>query len=211
MEAAFQLEIGDAGLATLTFDLPGKKANVFTREVLAELEALLAELRGRSEISILVLASAKPDIFIAGADVDQIASVTDPEIAEGGSRLGQRLFSAWEGLPFPTLAAIRGTCLGGGTELALASSWIAVSDRKDLRIGLPEIRLGIVPGWGGCTRMPRRIGLLASLDLILTGKTVDGARALRTGLAVALLPEATFAARVREFALSRIGRGRSSG
>jgi len=209
MDPALRLELGDDGLATLTFDLPAKKANIFTREVLAELEALLAELRGRTEISILVLTSAKPDIFIAGADVDEIAGVTDPELAEGGSRLGQRLFAAWEALPFPTLAAIRGTCLGGGTELALASSWIAVSDRKDLRIGLPEVRLGILPGWGGCTRMPRRIGLLASLDLILTGKNIDGARAFRTGLADALLPDATFSERVRDFALSRLGRVRS--
>src|SRR5687768_9826090 len=108
---------------------------------------------------------------------------------------------SWEALPFPTVAAVRGTCLGGGTELALASTAIVVSDRKSARLGLPEVRLGIVPAWGGCTRLPRRIGIAAALDLILTGKNVDGRRALRLGLADALFPDATFAAEVRRFAL----------
>ena len=206
MAGAFRLEVGADGLATLWFDLPDRKVNLFTREVFAELEALLAELRGRSDISILVLASAKPSTFIAGADVNEIADVTDPALAEGGARLGQRLFSAWEALPYPTVAAIQGTCVGGGTELSLASTWIAVSDRDDVRIGLPEVRLGIVPGWGGCTRLPRRIGLVAALELILTGKTIPGARAAKIGFADVLLPDAGFVGRVREWALTRIGR-----
>ena len=206
MAGAFRLEVGADGLATLWFDLPDRKVNLFTREVFAELEALLAELRGRSDISILVLVSAKASTFIAGADVNEIANVTDPALAEGGARLGQRLFSAWEALPFPTVAAIQGTCVGGGTELSLASTWIAVSDRDEVRIGLPEVRLGIVPGWGGCTRLPRRIGLLAALELILTGKTIPGARAAKIGFADVLLPDAGFVGRVREWALSRIGR-----
>jgi 3-hydroxyacyl-CoA dehydrogenase/enoyl-CoA hydratase/3-hydroxybutyryl-CoA epimerase len=208
MTEALHLEVGAEGLATLTFDLPDKKANVFERSVLAELEALLAELRGRTDVAVLVVRSAKRDIFIAGADVDEIERVTDAAEAEAGSRLGHRLFAAWEALPFPTVAAIRGTCLGGGTELALASSWIAVSDRPDLRIGLPEVQLGILPGWGGCTRLPRRVGLLAALDMILASRNVSGSRAFRMGLADALLPDAGFDERVREWALSRVGKKR---
>jgi 3-hydroxyacyl-CoA dehydrogenase/enoyl-CoA hydratase/3-hydroxybutyryl-CoA epimerase len=205
MAPAFHLRADEDGFGTLTFDLPERRANIFTREVLAELEALLAELRGRADLRMLLLRSAKSGIFIAGADVDEIEGVTDPVAAEGGSRLGQRLFAAWEALPFPTVAAIDGVCVGGGTELALASTWIAMSDGA-ARIGLPEVRLGILPGWGGCTRLPRRIGLVAALDLILTGRNLDGARAFKAGLADALLPAAGFDESARAWARERIGR-----
>ena len=206
MAQAFHLEVGEDHLATLTFDLPDRRANIFTREALAELDQLLVELAGRSDIGCLVLLSAKPGMFIAGADVAEIAGVTDPEQAESGSRYGHRLFAAWESLPFPTVSAVSGTCLGGGTELSLASSFIVLSDRPDLRIGLPEVKLGIVPGWGGCVRLPRRIGLVAALDIILAGKAVSGRQALRIGLADALFPEAGFLHHVRDFARGKIGR-----
>ena len=208
MERAFHLEVGEDHLATLTFDLPDRKANIFTREALAELDRLLAELAGRDDIGCLVLLSAKPGMFIAGADVAEIAAVTDPEEAEAGSRYGHRLFSAWERLPFPTVSAVSGTCLGGGTELSLASTYIVVSDREDLRIGLPEIKLGILPGWGGCVRLPRRVGLVAALDIILAGKAIPARQALRLGLADALFPAAGFLHHVREFARGKIGRKR---
>lgn len=192
MSRAFRLEVDSDGFATLTFGLPEKRANIFTREVLAELEQLTGELAERRDLRALTLRSAKPDIFIAGADVDEIAGVTDPALAAEGSRYGHRLFAAWEALPFPTFAAIRGTCVGGGTELALSCRWILLSDRADLRIGLPEIQLGILPGWGGCVRMPRRIGLIAALDIILAGKSVSARHARAIGLADALLPDAGF-------------------
>ena len=121
---------------------------------------------------------------------------------------GQGLFGAWERLPFPTVAAVGGTCLGGGTELALASTFLLVSDRPELRIGLPEVRLGILPAWGGCTRLPRRVGMAAALDMILPGKAVNGRRAFKMGLADALLPEAQFLSLVRDFALAHRGKGR---
>ena len=208
MSQAFHLEVGEDHLATLTFDLPDRKANIFTREALAEFDTLLVELSGRDDIGCLVLLSAKPGMFIAGADVAEIAGVADPDHAESGSRYGHRLFSAWEQLPFPTVSAVSGTCLGGGTELSLASSFIIVSDRADLRIGLPEVKLGIVPGWGGCVRLPRRVGLVAALDIILAGKAVSGKQALRMGLADALFPEAGFLHHVRDFARSKVGRRR---
>jgi len=214
MGEAFELGVDGDGIAELRFDLPDRRANIFTRDVMAELEQAIPRLTERDDIRALVLLSGKPDIFIAGADVEEIAGVVDPAEAEAGSRYGQRLFDAWSRLPFPTLAAIRGTCLGGGTELALASTWMAASDRPDLRIGLPEVQLGIVPGWGGCVRMPRRIGLRAALDLILTGKAVDGRRALRLGLVDTLLPDADFDRRAVEFArrqLDAAERRRSKG
>jgi 3-hydroxyacyl-CoA dehydrogenase/enoyl-CoA hydratase/3-hydroxybutyryl-CoA epimerase len=199
----FHLEVGADRLATLTFDSPDRKVNVFSREAFQELEQLLDDLAARKDIGALILLSGKKSGFIAGADVEAIAQVTDPVEAEAGSRVGHRLFSAWEGLSFPTIAAIRGTCLGGGLEISLASTYRVASDRPDTRMGLPEVRLGILPGWGGSTRLPRRIGIAEALDLILTGKTVVGRKALKLGLIDALLPDARFLDNVRDFALAR--------
>jgi 3-hydroxyacyl-CoA dehydrogenase/enoyl-CoA hydratase/3-hydroxybutyryl-CoA epimerase len=212
MGSIFKLEVGGDRLATLTFDLPGKKLNVFNRAALTELEEVIdAAAARRQEIGCLVLLSGKPSGFIAGADLDEIERVTDPTEAEAGSRAGQRLFAAWEALPFPTVAAIRGVCLGGGTELALASTWRAASDSPDTRVGLPEVRLGILPGWGGSTRLPRLIGIAAALDLILTGKTVSGRQAAKLGLVDALLPDPRFLDLVRDFALERVDSARQGG
>lgn len=204
----FHLEVGSDRLATLTFDLPDRKVNVFTRAALEELEKVIHDIAGRQDIDILILLSGKEGSFVAGADIEEIARVTDPTEAESGSRAGHRLFSAWESLPFPTVAAIRGVCLGGGTEMALASSWRVASDSASTRIGLPEVRLGILPGWGGSTRLPRLIGIAESLDLILTGKTVAGRKALKLGLVDALVPDARFLDVVRDFARERAGRPR---
>ncbi len=206
MPKAFHLEVGADHLATLTFDLADRRANIFTREALAELDELLVELAVRNDIGCLVLVATKPGMFIAGADVAEIAGVVDPEQAESGSRYGHRLFSAWESLPYPTVAAVSGTCLGGGTELSLASTFLVISDRSDLRIGLPEVKLGILPGWGGCVRLPRRVGLVAALDIILAGRAVSGRQAFKIGLADAIFPEAGFLHHVRDFARASIGR-----
>jgi 3-hydroxyacyl-CoA dehydrogenase/enoyl-CoA hydratase/3-hydroxybutyryl-CoA epimerase len=204
----FHLEVGADRLATLTFDSPDKKVNVFTRTALQELERVLEELAGRHDVGCLVLLSGKPGSFIAGADVEEIARVTDPVEAEAGSRVGHRLFAAWEALPFPTVAAIRGVCLGGGLEISLASTWRVASDRPDTKLGLPEVQLGILPAWGGSTRLPRLIGIAEALDLILTGRTVAGRKALKLGLVDALLPDARFLDEVRDFALERAGQKR---
>src|SRR6185503_930513 len=128
--------------------------------------------------------------------------------AEAFTRRGQAVYGAWERLPFPTVAAVRGTCLGGGPELCLASTYIVISDRPELRIGLPEVKLGILPAWGGCTRLPRRIGIAAALDIILPGKAVSGRKALQIGLADALLPDGQFLALARDFALAHRGQRR---
>ncbi len=200
MSRVFRLnELGD-GLATLTFDDPDKSVNVFSRAVLAELDRQIEELGGRDDIRCLVLRSGKRGNFIAGADIAEIAHVRDAAEAEAGVRIGQRLFNSWAALPFPTIAAVRGTCVGGGMELALACDHILITDRADVRIGLPEVRLGILPAWGGCTRLPARVGLAAALDIILAGKTVRPYKAFKIGLADALIPDAAFGHGVRDFA-----------
>ncbi len=208
MPRAFHLAVGVDRLATLTFDLPSRKVNLLDHDCLEELDRLVADLALRREIGCLVLCSSKPGSFVAGADLATIAEVVDPVEAEAGSRFGHRIFSAWESLPFPTIAAIEGTCLGGGTDLALASTYRVVADREDLRIGMPEVELGLVPGWGGCVRLPRLVGLSAALDLILSAQPIDARRSLRLGLADAVLPAATFATEVRRFAAAVADRPR---
>lgn len=204
MGSAFQLHVGSNRLATLVFDAPDRRVNVFDRAVMEELETLVDELADREDVGVLVFLSGKDKGFVAGADVDMIAEVADPLAAEAGSRFGQRVFAAWEALPFPTVAAIRGACMGGGTELALASTYRVASDHESTRIGLPEIKLGILPAWGGSTRLPRLVGIEAALDTILTGKNVYPKKALRLGLVDALLPDAQFLDLVRDFALERL-------
>jgi 3-hydroxyacyl-CoA dehydrogenase/enoyl-CoA hydratase/3-hydroxybutyryl-CoA epimerase len=208
---AFHLNVGRDGLATLTFDAPDRRVNVFDRRVLDELDRTVDALAERDDVAILVLVSGKETNFIAGADVDLIAGVTDPLEAEAGARFGQRVFASWEALPFPTVAAIRGTTMGGGTELALASTYRVVSDWDGTKIGLPEVKLGILPGWGGCTRLPRLVGIEAALDTILTGRNLRPKKALRMGLADAMVPDAAFLDCVRDFARERIGTKRSGG
>jgi 3-hydroxyacyl-CoA dehydrogenase/enoyl-CoA hydratase/3-hydroxybutyryl-CoA epimerase len=206
----FRLDIESSGLATLVFDTPGTSANVFTREAMDELSGIVERLAQNSTVKCLVLLSAKPRIFIAGADIDGIAGVEDSTEAEEAGRMGQKIFQAWKDLPFPTIAAVNGTCAGGGTEIGLASDLVLVSDRADLRIGLPETKLGIVPGWGGCTRLPLKIGLANALDLILGGRMVRAKKAFKLGLADALLPEATFRAEVRRIAEQTVDGGKGS-
>ncbi len=195
----FRLHTGDDGLATLVFDHPGHSVNLFDRPALEQFDALLDELAGRTDIRCLVLLSAKPGSFCHGTDIALLRAVTEPEQGAAGARAGQRLFQAWEDLPFPTLAAIRSTCMGGGTELALACSARLLSDSNDLRIGLPEVRLGLVPAWGGCVRLPRRIGIRDALDVILTGRGLTSTKALQLGLADAVVPDASFLHHARDF------------
>ncbi len=176
------------GLAFLIFDRPNEKVNVLNGPVVAVLEILLDQAAHDKNVRGLVVASAKPGSFIAGADVREIEKLGSIQDAENASRKGQRLFGSLERLPFPVVAAINGTCLGGGTELALACHFRIAADDPRTEIGLPEVRLGIVPGWGGTQRLPRRVGLPAALDMILTGRSVDARRALKTGLVDAIAP-----------------------
>ncbi len=209
---AFRLESapalkGGAKLWTLTFDLPGEKVNKLSRKVMTEVDTLLVELeeKGRKgEIDALVLFSGKPGNFIAGADIEMIQSVKTAHEAEELSRSGQVLIDRWEDLPFPTIAAINGAALGGGCEFALASTAIVMSNDPAAKIGLPEVLLGLCPGMGGCVRLPRKVGLAASLDLILTGKTLSGDRAAKAGLADACLPKENFNDSVMNWTATRL-------
>jgi 3-hydroxyacyl-CoA dehydrogenase/enoyl-CoA hydratase/3-hydroxybutyryl-CoA epimerase len=169
-------------VCTLTFDRPGSSANVFDRATLEELDAHLAAIEADATLRGVILASAKPKIFIAGADLNALAHDTDSAALGEIVDLGHRVFGRLARLPIPSVAAIHGTCLGGGLELALACDWRLASLDKATKLGLPETQLGILPAWGGSTRLPKLIGLPAALGLILTGKQLAGAPALKAGV-----------------------------
>jgi 3-hydroxyacyl-CoA dehydrogenase/enoyl-CoA hydratase/3-hydroxybutyryl-CoA epimerase len=201
---AFQLDIREDGLGILTFDRPGEKVNTFSREVFEEFAEVLLRLARERRLRGLLIRSGKPDTFIAGADVKEFVAIPAGQIREGSAR-GQALFEQLARLPVPTVAAINGVCLGGGTELALACDYRLMSDSPKAKIGLPEVRLGIFPAWGGCARLPRVVGLAAAMDLILTGKQLDAKRAKKIGLVDERIPAAIFEDWSRTFAREKLG------
>ena len=209
--SAFSYEIDKAGIAVLTFDLPGEKVNKLTAPAMDELDRLLDELAADQQVKALVVRSGKPAIFIAGADIAEIRAITDATRGEELSRRGQSVMNKLEALPFPTVAAIHGACMGGGLELALACSHRVVSNDAKTALGLPEVKIGIIPGFGGTQRLPRLVGLTNALEMILTGKSVHAKKAKKIGLA----DEVTYPEMLLDLAMSvakqAIGRPRPSG
>ncbi|HXE56825.1 MAG TPA: fatty acid oxidation complex subunit alpha FadJ [Gemmatimonadales bacterium] len=176
------------GVAVLTLDLPGEPVNKLTAGVKRELEEAFARLRGDPAVRAVVLISGKPDIFIAGADIDEFTRLRGQAEAEELSREGQAMLQRVEDYPKPVVAAIHGACLGGGLELALACHYRVATDHPKTQLGLPEVQLGIIPGAGGTQRLPRLIGVRAALDIILAGKSEPAAKAHRLGLVDELVP-----------------------
>ena len=202
--SAFRLTVEADGLAVLEFDAPGEKVNKYSRPVMLEFELVLDSLATRTDVKALVLISRKPGIFIAGADVNEIAKAdrgADPEMIRGP----HRTFNKLANLPFPTVAAIDGACVGGGCETVLSMDWRLASDSPKTQIGLPEIKLGILPAWGGTTRLPRMIGLAGALDIILAGKVLDARRAKKAGLVDEVVPAALLEEVAKGYALRKIG------
>jgi 3-hydroxyacyl-CoA dehydrogenase/enoyl-CoA hydratase/3-hydroxybutyryl-CoA epimerase len=196
---AFTLEVDSQQIATLTFDLPGEKVNKFDRATTQELKEVLATLTARTDIKALLIKSGKPGIFIAGADIAEIRDVTDPALGEKVALDGQAIFNVLDALPYPTVALIDGVCVGGGFELALACDYRIATDNEKITIGLPEIKLGILPGWGGTQRLPKLVGLQRSLDIILAGKTVSANKAFKMGLVDAVVPSVFLMERTQAF------------
>ncbi len=176
-----QLTFDRDHVATLTFDRPNSTANVFDVATLHELDAHLATLEKRSDLKGVVLVSAKPKIFVAGADLNAFSGATVAQLGDIVD-LGHRVFARLERLRAPSVAAINGVCLGGGCELALACDWRVGSTDKSTKIGLPETQLGILPAWGGSVRLPRLIGLPQALGIILTGKQLVAQQAQKIGM-----------------------------
>jgi 3-hydroxyacyl-CoA dehydrogenase/enoyl-CoA hydratase/3-hydroxybutyryl-CoA epimerase len=177
----------DGGIATLVFDRAGASTNTLSQQALAELNEALDQF-DRDPPKGLIIRSGKANGFIAGADIGEFGQLADPDAALAFVRRGWETFMRLSKVPYPTLALVRGFCLGGGLELALACRYRVVVDEPGTRLGLPEVLLGIVPGWGGIMRLPRLVGAPAALDLLLTGRTIDARRAKSLGLADECVP-----------------------
>jgi 3-hydroxyacyl-CoA dehydrogenase / enoyl-CoA hydratase / 3-hydroxybutyryl-CoA epimerase len=195
----------ETGIAIVTFDLPGEPVNKLSSAVKTEMESLLARLREDAAVRAVVLISGKPDNFIAGADIEEFTAITTQTEAERLSFEGQATVSRLETFQKPIVAAIHGACLGGGLEVALACHYRIASDHPKTVLGLPEVQLGLIPGAGGCQRLPRLIGARAALDMILTGKTERASKAYRLGLVDEVVP-ASILRRVAAAAAERLAR-----
>jgi len=200
--APVQMDVED-GIAIIRLDQPGKPVNVISAALVEAMDDILRRLEeGEADASVraAVILSEKKGTWIAGADIEQFKDFRTPADAEAASRAGQRLLDRLENLRVPVVAAIDGVALGGGLEVALACTYRIASDSPKTKLGLPEVNLGIVPGAGGTQRLPRLIGVRAALDLMLTGKQLDGRRARSAGIVDEVVPAAILPVVARQVA-----------
>lgn len=183
-EPSVRLTISDRGIGSAVIDVPGTKVNVLSETLMTELNQVVDQVSADKKIRALIISSGKSDNFIAGADVFAIKRLQNesPRKAYDAAQLGKQVFEKLEKLTIPTIVAIHGSCLGGGTELTLACRYRIATASNETIIGLPEVQLGFVPGWGGTVRLPRLVGLQSGLDLILSSKTVKAETAWRLGV-----------------------------
>jgi 3-hydroxyacyl-CoA dehydrogenase/enoyl-CoA hydratase/carnithine racemase len=186
-----QLTFPEPDVALLTFDDPKKGANVLSSAVLAEFESHLNQLEKRPKLAGLVIRSAKPGSFIVGADLREFVAALDesPEQTVAMCNRGRRLFQRLSTLPFVTVAAIDGLCLGGGAELAVWCDRRLMADVPKAQLGFPEVKLGLYPGWGGTARTSRIVGLASAVEMVTSGEPVDARTAALMGLATDRVPE----------------------
>jgi len=173
MSSILKLRI-DKEFAIIEFDQPDSKVNVLSAQVMKDLEEVIAQLEGRGDLKGLCIVSEKPDIFIAGADIKEIENITLKAEAEVKAKEGQKILNTLEKLSIPSIALINGACLGGGLELALACDYRLSCFGDKIKLGLPEVKLGIIPGFGGTKRLPRLVGLLKGVQLITSGSPDSG-------------------------------------
>ncbi|MFW6369162.1 MAG: fatty acid oxidation complex subunit alpha FadJ, partial [Myxococcota bacterium] len=190
----FKFEVDEKGVALVLIDCADEKMNTLSTRLQADLEIILERLESDTSIRAVVVGSAKPDNFMAGADIEMIREVRSAAKATELARDGQAGFARLEALHKehgkPVVAAIHGPALGGGLELALACSQRVCSESPKTTLGLPETMLGLIPGAGGTQRLPRLIGVAAALDMILTGRNIRPAKALKMGLVDEVVPQA---------------------
>ena len=188
--AALTWELVDGGVAVVTFDLKGEPVNKISRAVKQDVQATFEALEQDASVKAIAFFSGKPDTFIAGADIEEFVGLTTAAEAARLSAEGQELLERVARFPKPVAVGIHGACLGGGLEFALACRYRVASDHPRTQLGLPEVQLGILPGAGGCQRLPRLIGTRAALDMILAGKVERAQKAFRIGIVDELVPHA---------------------
>lgn len=186
--SAFNLHV-DNKIATLMFDMPDSNVNLLSISVMQELESHLDKLKSQKDIDALLFKSAKEGIFIAGADISEIQSLNDEQEAHDIVKQGQMILSKIRALPFYTIAVIDGACLGGGFELALSCNYRISTQNPKTKIGLPEVNLGVLPGFGGTQNLKHLIGKQKALELILGAKMINGLKAEKLKMVDACVPE----------------------
>ncbi len=202
-----RMERDGRGVVTVTFDVLGSPVNVFNDATTGELVEVVSRLE-RDPPRVVVFRSGKPSGFIAGADIHRIQRITTEAEARAVQSAGHELFERMERLPCPTVAVIHGVCLGGGLEFALACKHRIARDDPSTKIGLPEVQLGLIPGWGGTVRLPRLVGVREALGMILEGKTYSAPKAAAVGLVDRAISAASFEVEVSTFIDDRLA-GRS--
>ena len=195
----FNVMTDERGIATLTFDTPNSAVNVLCFDALYELREHITALEANNDVKALFIESAKEDIFIAGADINEIKAFKDEREIVSKLEEGQEIFNRLENLPFPTVAMIDGACLGGGLELALACNYRVATNEAHTRIGLVEVSLGIIPGLGGTQRLPLLVGFTKAIELITASKRLKGDKALKLGLVDASTPSGYLAFKKEEY------------
>ena len=176
------------GVAIVWMDVPGDVVNTLKIDFAKELTEAFEGIKADSSVKAVVFTSAKKDSFIAGADVGMLDGVQSAEEGTRISREAQKGMNAIEAFPKPVIAAIDGTALGGGLELALACHARVATRNSKTKLGLPESQLGLLPGAGGTQRLPRLIGVQAALDMMLTGRQISARKAMKLGLVDEVVP-----------------------
>ncbi|HMP03174.1 MAG TPA: 3-hydroxyacyl-CoA dehydrogenase NAD-binding domain-containing protein [Gemmatales bacterium] len=186
---AFTLTV-DQGIGILTFDVPGAKVNTLSTPNFIELNALLGDLEKRTDLKGLILCSGKPGQFIAGADLHELGALAyvTKDQAMVGLKGGHDTFNRLAALPYPTVALVDGPSMGGGTELAISLDYRVISTNPKASMGLPETKLGLIPGWGGTQRMPRIVGIHHAIEMITGGEPFRPAKCVATGLCFDAVP-----------------------
>jgi 3-hydroxyacyl-CoA dehydrogenase/enoyl-CoA hydratase/3-hydroxybutyryl-CoA epimerase len=184
----WRLETDEQSIAWLYADRKDSGTNTLSADVIEELDAIVRELDSEPPKGLVIL-SAKENGFFAGADIKELAKANDVQLAREFIRLGQDTFNRLERLRFPTVCLIHGFCMGGGLELALACRYRIADDDTKTRLGLPEIRIGIFPAFGGATRLPPLIGAPAAMDMMLTGRGLSARAAKKIGVVDYAVPK----------------------
>lgn len=206
----WRLETDSDQVLWLYFDKQHSAVNTLDHDTMRELDEIITSLENDSQHKALIITSAKQNGFIAGADISQFDKFKDEDEAYEMLRLGQSIFDKIEKLKLPTVAMINGFCLGGGMELALACRYRVADDHTKTRLGLPEVKLGIFPTWGGSVRMPRLIGAMQGLNLILSGHLVSAKAAARLGFVDAAVPVRHLVTAAKYYALQKPSRHQPS-
>lgn len=207
MAKLMQLKLDGDGIAHLILDNPDERVNVLSALFIEEFLYILSQIEKDRRIKGLILESAKPGVFVAGADIKWLKSLKTAEDCRSFAINAHVPFNRLEDLKMPTIAAINGVCLGGGLELAMACRWRVALEHKSVQIGLPEIKLGVLPGGGGTQRLTALVGIQNALQLACAGKTLRPEEALRLGLIDAILPSQGFVDEAKKYLMEKIESG----